>query len=169
MHIFHHFLGWFLPAWFSVALHGDLGFPGMSDGKESACNAGDTSLIPGSGRSSGEGNNYPLQYSCLENSVNRGAWWATIHGIMRSQIRLRYRTWGNTHGVLSKTVAFLTLPPVNGHILLPRKCSNRFKFLDYTSHTWKGYDLIEQWNVLLKVNYGTSFESAHCKVWVPPA
>ena len=50
-------------------------FPGGSAGKESACNAGDLSLIPGSGRSPGEGNGNPLQYSCLENSMDRGAWW----------------------------------------------------------------------------------------------
>jgi len=50
-----------------------LGFRGDSDGKESACNVGDPGLIPGSGRSLGEGNGYPLQYSCLENSMDRGA------------------------------------------------------------------------------------------------
>ena len=50
------------------------GFPGGSDGKVSACNVGDLGLIPGSGRSSGEGNGNPLQYSCLENSMDRGAW-----------------------------------------------------------------------------------------------
>ena len=54
-----------------------MGFPGDSDGKESACNAGDLGLIPGLGRSSEEGNGYPLQYSCLENSVDGVAWWAT--------------------------------------------------------------------------------------------
>ena len=54
-----------------------LGFPGGSDGKESACNAGDPSLIPGLGKSPGEGNDNPLQYSCLGNSVDRGAWWTT--------------------------------------------------------------------------------------------
>ena len=57
-----------------------LGLPGGSDGKESACNVGDPGLIPGSGRSPGEGNGYPLQYSCLENPMDRGAWWATVMG-----------------------------------------------------------------------------------------
>ena len=52
------------------------GFPGSSDGKESACNAGDSSSIPGSGRWAGEGIGYPRQYSCLENFMDRGAWWA---------------------------------------------------------------------------------------------
>ena len=51
-------------------------FPSVSDGKESACNAGDPGLIPGSGRSPGEGNGYPLQYFCLENSMDRRAWQA---------------------------------------------------------------------------------------------
>ena len=55
-------------------------FPGGSNGKESDCNAGDLGLIPGFGRSPGEGNGYPLQYTCLENSTDRGAWRATAHG-----------------------------------------------------------------------------------------
>ena len=57
-----------------------MGFPG-SDGKESACNAGDLRLIPGSGRSPGEGKGYPLQYSGLENVMDREAWQATVHGV----------------------------------------------------------------------------------------
>ena len=60
-------------------------FPGGSHGKESACNAGDLGLISGLGRSPGEGNGYPLQYSCLENPIDRGAWWTTVHGVARSQ------------------------------------------------------------------------------------
>ena len=62
-----------------------LGFPGGSDGKESSCNAGDLASIPGLGRSPGEGNGYPLQYSGLENSTDRGAWKATVHGVAKSQ------------------------------------------------------------------------------------
>ena len=58
-----------------------LGFPGGSADKESACNTGDLGSIPGSGRSSGEGNGYLLRYSCLENSMDREAWWATVHGV----------------------------------------------------------------------------------------
>ena len=57
------------------------GFPCGSDGKESACNAGDLGLIPGSGRPSGGGNGNPLQFSCLENPMDREAWWVTVHGI----------------------------------------------------------------------------------------
>jgi len=59
------------------------GFPYSSVGKESACNAGDPGLIPELGRSPGEGNGNPLQYSCLENLTGRGAWWATVHGVAR--------------------------------------------------------------------------------------
>ena len=58
-----------------------VGFPGSSDGKESAYNAGDPGSIPGSGRSPGEGNGNPLQYSCLKNSMDRGAWQATVLGL----------------------------------------------------------------------------------------
>ena len=65
-----------------------MGFPGGSDGKLSACNGGDRSSIPGSGRSPGEGNGNPLQYSCVENSMDRGAWWATVHGVAKSWTRL---------------------------------------------------------------------------------
>ena len=61
---------------------------GGSDGKESACNAGDQGSVPGSGRSPGEGNGNPLQYSCLENSMDRGAWQATVHGVAKSWTRL---------------------------------------------------------------------------------
>ena len=73
------------PLWF---ITGYLGFPGGSDVKESAHKAGDPGLIPGSGTSPGEGNGNPLQYSCLENSMDRGAWWAIVHGITKSQARL---------------------------------------------------------------------------------
>ena len=64
------------------------GFPGGSGGKESACNAGDPGSIPGLGRSPGEGNGYPLQDSCLENSMDRAAWWAPVHGVAKSWTRL---------------------------------------------------------------------------------
>ena len=70
-----------------------LGFPGGSEVKASASNAGDPASIPGSGRSPGEGNGNPLQYSCLENPMDRGAWWATVHGVAKSQTRLRNFTF----------------------------------------------------------------------------
>ena len=60
-----------------------LGFPGGSDSEESVCNAGDLGSIPGPGRSLVEGKGYPLQDSCLENSMDRGAWWATVHGVAK--------------------------------------------------------------------------------------
>ena len=60
-----------------------LGFPGGSDGKESACSAQDLGSTPKSGRSSGEENGYPIQYSCLENSTDGGAWQATVHGVIK--------------------------------------------------------------------------------------
>ena len=59
-----------------------------SVGKSSSCNAGDLGSIPGLGRSPGEGNGNTLQYSCLENPMDRGAWWATVHGVSKSQTRL---------------------------------------------------------------------------------
>ena len=61
-----------------------LGFPDGSDGKESACNSGDLGLIPGSETSPGEGNGNPLQYSCLENSMDRGAWQGMVPGVAKS-------------------------------------------------------------------------------------
>ena len=69
-----------------------LGFPGGSDGKESSCNMGDLGSIPGSGRSPGGGNGNPLQYSCLENSVDRGALQAPVCGVANSQTQLSH-TW----------------------------------------------------------------------------
>ena len=77
------------PRWTWGRVSAKDGFPGALDSKESACNTGDPGLMPGSGRSPGEGNGYPLQYSCLENPMDRGAWWATVHGVAKSQTRLR--------------------------------------------------------------------------------
>ena len=65
-----------------------MGFSDGSDGKESAYTAGDLGLIPGSGRSPGEGNGYSLQYSCLEDSRDRGTWQATVYGVTESQKQL---------------------------------------------------------------------------------
>ena len=67
---------------------GGEGFPGGSNGKESACNVGDLTLIPGLVRFPGEGNGNPPQYSGLENSIDRGAWQATFHGVTKSWILL---------------------------------------------------------------------------------
>ena len=67
-----------------------LGFPGGSDGKASAHNAGDPDSIPGLGRSPGEGNGNPLQYSCLQNSMGRGAWQPTAHGVKESEHKVNF-------------------------------------------------------------------------------
>ena len=64
------------------------GFPSGSEGKAAACNEGDPGSIPGSGRSPGEGNGNPLQFSCLENPMEGGAWQATVHGVAKGQTRL---------------------------------------------------------------------------------
>ena len=74
---------------FILALSGKEAFYGRwLSGKESACNARDLGSIPGVGRSPGGEHGNPLQYSCLENSMDKGAWWATVHGVTRSQTRL---------------------------------------------------------------------------------
>ena len=65
-----------------------MGFPGGSEVKAAACSVGDLGSIPGSGRSPGEGNGNSLQYSCLENPMDGGAWWAIVHGVAKSRIRL---------------------------------------------------------------------------------
>ena len=88
---------------FITWLHFSIGFPGGSDSKASAHNAGDPGLIPGLGRSPGEGNGNPLQYSCLENSMDGGAWWATVHEVAESRT-----TWENSlHSHFSITFDFL--------------------------------------------------------------
>ena len=94
------------------------GVSGGSDGKESACNAGDMGLILGSRRSPGEGSSNPLQYSCLENSMGRGVWQATIHLVSRSQTGCDWVT---------NTSTFLTL-------LISTKNENTFiKFYEICS------------------------------------
>ena len=82
---------WFLPLNFNPWLYVLLGFLGGSYGKEPDCNARDLGSIPGSERSLREGNDYPLQYFCLENSMNRGAWWAAVYRVANS------RTWWLTN------------------------------------------------------------------------
>ena len=80
-----------------------MGFPGGSDGKESACNAGDLGLIPGLGRFPGEGNGNPLQYSSMENPADRGAWWATVHGVTKESDK----TWQKTTATRNSRNHFL--------------------------------------------------------------
>ena len=89
-----------------------LGFPGGSDGKESACNAGDVGSIPGSERFPGEGNGNPFQYSCLENPMDRGAWWAVVHGVTKSQKWLRdQRFRGFPGGIILLCLSVITNKP----------------------------------------------------------
>ena len=88
-----------------------MGFPGGSDGKESGCNAGDLGLIPGSGRSPGEGNGYPLQYSCLENSMVRGySPWGRKESDMTEQISLSLFTFSKKKGKETIEVIVYTSP-----------------------------------------------------------
>ena len=68
-----------------------IGFPDGSDGKESACSEGNLGSFPGLGRSPGGGNGNPLQYSGLENPMDRGAWWTTVHGVTQSQTQQSYQ------------------------------------------------------------------------------
>ena len=81
----HSFL---IPLFLVNFLYCGLGFPGGSEVKASACNAGDLGSIPGSGSSPGEGNGNPLQYSCLENPKDGGAWWAPVHRLSKSWTQL---------------------------------------------------------------------------------
>ena len=82
-----------------------MGLPGGSDNRESACNAGELGSIPGSGRSPGEGNGNPLQYSCLENPMDAGAWWAIVHGVAKSRTRLSNFTFTFHFHALEKEMA----------------------------------------------------------------
>ena len=87
-------------------------FPGGSDGKESTCNAEDLGSISGSGRSPGEGNGNPLQYSCLGNPMDRGAWWAIVHEVTKSQTQLTntstFHIW--TRVLLGRVFLIVVLP-----------------------------------------------------------
>ena len=80
------------------------GFPGGSEGKASACNAWNLGSIPGLGRSPGEGNSKPLQYLCLENPMDRGAWWAVVHRALRVGHNWATNTFKHTH--LLKRLSF---------------------------------------------------------------
>ena len=106
--------------WGVVFPYGHLGFPGSSDGKEFVCSKGDLGSIPGLGRSPGEENGYPLQYSGLENCMGRGAWQATVHGVAKSQ------TWlSDFHYAY-------------GHLDTPAPFLKRlsFSFLNYVRSNW---------------------------------
>ena len=90
----------------TLSLISSMPFPVGSDGKASACNAGDPGSIPGLGRSPGEGNGHPLQHSCLENSMDGEAGWSTVHGVAKSQ------TWpSNFTFTFFQTIWILNVPP----------------------------------------------------------
>ena len=86
-------------ALFKVHSQKQEGFAGGSDGKESFCDAGDLSSIPGSGRYPGEGNDNPLQYSGLENYMDRGAWWAAVHAVTKELARTYWLNNNNKDGL----------------------------------------------------------------------
>ena len=96
------------------------GFPGGLDGKASVYNAGDPASIPGLGRSSGEGNGTPLQCSCLENPMDGGAWWATVHGVAKSRTRLSDFT--SLYGVYLKLILYVNYSSIKSKITLEQKC-----------------------------------------------
>ena len=91
------------------------GFPGGSDGKESACSAGDLGSIPGLGRSPREGNGYPLQYSCLENPMDRGAWWSTVNAVEKRRTWAEWRTLAKYYQ-RSTTMPAKLWPFINGFL-----------------------------------------------------
>ena len=95
-----------------------MGSSGGPDGKASACNAGDPGWIPGLGTCPGEGNRDPLQCSCLENSMDGGAWQATVHGVAKSQTLLSDFTFTFLNATLdfSKPKAHSNLPVLESHI-----------------------------------------------------
>ena len=109
-----------------------MSFPGGSDDKESACDAGDLGSIPGSGRSPGEGNGCPLQYSCLENPMDRGAWRAAVPGVTKNQ----------TQHTQCKTVTNTTLLSV---ALQAKKESANF--LSTTTRSILDTIKIKAWNI----------------------
>jgi len=85
--------------------------PWGAEVKASACSAGDLGSIPGSGRSPGEGNGNPLQYSCLENPMDGGAWWATVYGVAKSRTRLSDLTFTFLCQLFKSLPRLMLFPP----------------------------------------------------------
>ena len=103
-----------------------MGFCGSSVVKESACNAGDPGLIPGLGRFSGGGHGNPLQNPCLENSMDRGAWGATVHGVEKRRTRLSDWALRSVHMCMYSFTVCLCLVPLNCEVCLDRSiCTSR--------------------------------------------
>ena len=106
------------------------GLPRWLGGKESACDTGDTGLIPGSGRSPEGRNGNPLQYSCLENSMDRGAWWATIHGVTELDPTEHALTHTHTHTIINTNYTLYETDFIMQFILL-------YKFYTYITSPQK--------------------------------
>ena len=114
---------------------------GGSDSKYSVCNTGDQGLIPGSERSPGEGNGNPFQHSCLENPTDRGAWWATVYGVSKSQTRLSDWHWLFPHyneGV--ERLKQLLSGPKNLKYLLSIPLQP--KFTNYCTRAYISFDIL---------------------------
>ena len=103
----------------------NLGFPGGSDSKESACDAGGPDLISGSGKSPGEGTGNPLQYSCLENSMDRGAWWATVWSIGLQRVGHNEVTNTFTFNRNSNNVSYYNFFSLNSNYIVNWKTYSR--------------------------------------------
>ena len=138
-----------------------LGFPGGSNGKESVCNAGDLDWIPGPGRSPGEGNGNPLQYSCLENSMDRGVLWAIIHGVTKSW------TWLSDWQAHIRICIFIYLYM---HILLTMLKEKKCRFNDYQiicsflhdifeAPSWKICSVVSQIDFTPEVGHGIQWQA----------
>ena len=116
-----------------------LGFPCSSLSKESACNAGDLSSFPGSGRSSGGEHGNPLQYSCLKNPMDRGAWLATVHGVTRVRHNLatkppQWQLWGGHSGLgTSHSSGEPSSPPLKVKLLTAQLCPTLCDPMDCSS------------------------------------
>ena len=108
-----------------------LAFPGGTDDKESACHAGDPSSTPDSWRSPEDGNSYPFQYSCLENSMDRGAWWAIVHGLTKSWTRLSDEPFHTSLNHLNK---HFRLNYLEGILLSATKSLTKQSILNYFIH-----------------------------------
>ena len=93
-----------------------LGFPGGSDGQEAACNLGDPGSIPVSGRSPGEGNGHPLQYSCLENPMDGGSWQAIVHRVVKSRTWLKWLHFTDKCWAFQVALVVKNLPPKAGDV-----------------------------------------------------
>ena len=108
-------------------------FPGGSDGKVSACNAGDWSSIPGSGRSPGEGNGNLFQDSCLGNSMDRGAWQVTVHGVAESDMTEQL-THGSFIPSVLRNLPIFSIGSVS--IYIPTNSAGEFPFLHILSNLY---------------------------------